>query len=450
MITSQQQSDYISFADRLIDFALSQGCAQARAELSCVEHFCIDTHNGNVETLQQSTGVGLTMRLFVDGRYGTYSTNRLDRAEVESLILHGIKATRHLGVDECRTLPDPARYFRPDPAGDADLGVYHTDISTTTLNDKRDLVLRTAACTAQYDSRIISLDTSLQDRIGWQYLTDSQGFKGESRAGICSLVASVNMQGEGDCRPSDYEQVTAVSYEALRRKLHARNETIGDSAHRRTYSKIGQRSITPGVYPLIVEARVVGKLLDPMIDVLFGANLYQQRSFLSDRLGDVVASPLFTLTDRPHRHGAAGACYFDYEGVATRPCDIYREGRLANFFIDTYYARKLQREPGSSGPAVLCMEPGKRSLSQIITDSQRAIYITGFNGGNYNEVTGDYSFGIEGILVENGELTVPISEMNLTGNLLDLWQHLVEVGNETEQTATGFVPTLVFEEGRIS
>jgi PmbA protein len=95
------------------------------------------------------------------------------------------------------------------------------------------------------------------------------------------------------------------------------------------------------------------------------------------------------------------------------------------------------------------MTPGERSQCKLMAFSERAIDITGFNGGNYNEVTGDFSFGIEGILIENGEMTTPVAGMNLTGNLLDLWQHLIEVGNETEQTALGFVPTLVFEGGKI-
>jgi PmbA protein len=449
MMNRNQQAAYRTFCDDLIDHALGKGCAQVRAELNHIEHFSIETHNHVVDTLQQSTGVGLTLRLFVDGRYGTYSTNRLDRLEVERLIERGIEATRHLGVDECRTLPDPSRYYHPAPEGEADLGGYAPDIVETPLEAKKQLVLATARCTGAEDTRIISLDSSLQDRLGWQYLTDSQGFRGESRAGICSLVASINMQGEGDSRPSDYEHVTAVSYADLMRQLQARNEPLADSAHRRAYCKIGARSVAAGAYTIIVEARVVGKLLDPLLDVLFGANLYQQRSFLGDKLNQVVASPLLTLRDEPHRYGAAGSCYFDFEGVATAPCDIFRDGRLCTFFIDTYYGHKLHRAPTNSGPSVLYMESGERSLSQIISHSDQAIYITGFNGGNYNEVTGDFSFGIEGLLVEHGELTTPVAEMNLTGNLLELWQHLVEVGNETEQTATGFVPTLVFEGCRI-
>jgi PmbA protein len=450
MITPEQRDAYRSFCDDLIDFALRQGCAQARAELNHIEHFNIDTHNHKLDTLQQSTGVGLTMRLFVDGRYGTYSTNRLERVEVEQLIRRGIEATRHLGEDPCRTLPDPARYYHPAPEGEADLGVYCPDITETDLDVKKELALATAACTGAHDRRIISLDTSLQDRLGWQYLTDSQGFRGESRAGICSLVASINMQGEGDSRPSDYEHLMAVSYADLRSQLVQRNESIADSAHRRVYCKIGARPVESGTYTIIVEARVVGKLLDPMLDVLYGANLYQQRSFLGNKLDQVVASPLFTLRDEPHRPGAQGACYFDFEGVATAPCDIFREGRLCTHFIDTYYGHKLHRAPTNSGPTVLSIEPGQRTLSQIISSTEHAIYLTGFNGGNYNEVTGDYSFGIEGVLVEHGELTTPVAEMNLTGNLVDLWQHLVEVGSETTQTATGYIPSLVFEGCRIA
>jgi PmbA protein len=449
MLTPAQRETYRSQCDELVDYALSQGCAQVRAEFNHIEHFTIDTHNHEVETLQQSTGVGLTLRLFVDGRYGSYSTNRMELGELRAFIDRAIHNTRLLEPDEARTLPDPARYYHPAPEGEADLESCDEDIVTTPADEKKALALETANSTGQRDSRIISLDSSLMDRIGWQYLVDSQGFRGESRASICNLTSSVSLKGEGESRPSGYESLLSVSYADLRRRMDRRAESLADSAHRRAYCKVGQRPIEPGFYNLIVEARVVGKLLDPLLDVLYGANIFQQRSFLAGKVGERVASPLLTLRDEPLRRGAIGSCYFDYEGVATEPFDIFRDGVLCTDFIDTYYAHKLQRTPTNSGPCVLAMTPGERSQCKLMAFSERAIDITGFNGGNYNEVTGDFSFGIEGILIENGEMTTPVAGMNLTGNLLDLWQHLIEVGNETEQTALGFVPTLVFEGGKI-
>jgi PmbA protein len=446
MLTPEQASRYIALTDHVVEYALRQGCTAARAEMNYIEHFNIDTHNRHVDTLQQSTGVGMTLRLFVDGRYGTYSTNRLDASEIEQLIRQGVSITRCLSPDLCRTLPDPARYYRNTTADSVpDLGNYDTSILSTTADTKRDLALQTAQALTVNDPRIITLDTAFQDRIGWQYLSDSQGFHGESRAGICSLVASVNLQGEGDCRPSDYEHRTAVGYGELHQLMDELPQSLADSAYRRAERKVGQHRIEAGHYTIVIEPRVVGKLLDPLIDVLFGAALYQKRSFLADRLGEVVASPLLTLTDEPQRYGAQGACLFDFEGVATATRDIFRDGVLCTYFFDTYYAHKLQTTPTFSGPTVLSMTPGARSMQEMLRSQPRVLLLTGFNGGNYNEVTGDYSFGIEGQLYEQGEAVTAVSEMNMTGHLIDLWKHLVEVGNEQRQTATGFIPSLMFE-----
>lgn len=431
------RKSYKDLTDHWVGYAIEQGCSQARIELNRVDNFNVDTHNGRGESLQQSTSIGLTARLFIDGKYGSYSTNRLNRQEIENFIREGIATTRYLGTDFCRTLPAPARYFnrKEIPA----LGNYDAGIVQVSTDQKIDWALDIFRAFTADDPRIISLATSLQDRAGWQYLSDSQGFRGESEASICAMSASISLRGENDSRPSDYWHEMAVGYDRLQNR-----NLLAAKAYEAAKMKIGQKKIASGTYTVIVPPRIIGKLLNPIVDVLGGANLYQKRSFLADKKGKLIANPILTLTDQPHRYGALGACLFDFEGVATHGGDIIRQGVLQNFFLDTYYANKLQTDPTSSGPMVLCVEPGQRSRTEIIADQECALLITDFNGGNYNEVTGDYSFGIEGQLIRNGRIVRPVAGMNITGNLLHLWKNLCEIGNEVEQTSTGFIPTMVF------
>ena len=102
-------------------------------------------------------------------------------------------------------------------------------------------------------------------------------------------------------------------------------------------------------------------------------------------------------------------------------------------------------EPTISSPSRLLLTPGTKDLDGLVADVQRGILVTGFNGGNSNSSTGDFSYGIEGFLIEDGKLTQPVNEMNVTGNMLTLWQSLVAVGNDAQPIRSWQIPSLVFE-----
>lgn len=444
-----QHTQYTALADRLVQYALKAGCQQARIVVSYIVETNVEARGNNIETLLQSTGIGVALNLFVDGRYGTASSNRLVEEELIALIDRTISTTRYLGEDLCRKLPDPTRYYRPQSADENEallLGNCEETVATKDIDIKNGLVLQAAGEATRLtesDPRIISVEVGLQDRIGWQYISDSQGFKGKTTFSVASLYSSVALQDDDEARPSDFYVSTAIGYDTLKH-----TDIVGE-AYRRALRKLGSRPIEAGHYTIVVDRRSIGKLLDPLLDAMDGGALYRERSFLAQHLDKPIASPLLTLTDQPHRHGALGARLFDFEGVATVPTTIVEAGVLKSFSIDTYYGEKLQTAPTFSGPSVLCVAPGERSQEEIIASQKRALLITGWVGGNHNEVTGDFSFGIEGVLIEDGVLTTPVSEMNITGNLLELWMHLSEVGNETDYVNAGYIPTLVFEEVKV-
>ena len=130
--------------------------------------------------------------------------------------------------------------------------------------------------------------------------------------------------------------------------------------------------------------------------------------------------------------------------MATQPSDIFEQGVLRTYFIDTYNAKKMNVEPTISAPSRVVLKPGSKDLNGLVADVERGILVTGFNGGNSNSSTGDFSYGIEGFLIENGRLTQPVNEMNVTGNFLELWSGLVAVGNDP-QDRSWLIPSLVFE-----
>lgn len=124
---------------------------------------------------------------------------------------------------------------------------------------------------------------------------------------------------------------------------------------------------------------------------------------------------------------------------------MFENGVLKTYYIDTYNARKMNVEPTISSPSLLVLQPGSKALDALVADVQKGILVTGFNGGNSNSSSGDFSFGIEGFLIENGKLSRPVNEMNITGNLVSLWASLSAVGNDARLSSSWRIPSLVFD-----
>ena len=419
-----------------MDFALKNGAQSAKLVLYNNSSSSFELRNAKMDRLQQSTENGLSISLYVDGRYGSFSTNRLDKKGLETLILNGIESTRYLAPDEARVLPDPSRYYK---GGLPDLKLFDKRLYDINPDTKVDLASAAAEEVLGKDERIISVDSSYGDGESSSYRLISNGFEGESSSTWFSLSASVSVKGEGEARPSDAWYDTALFYHQLK------TGGIGARALQRVLRKLGQKKVASGNYTMVVDTLVAGNLFSPMLGAIYGSALQQRNSFLLDKLDTKVASDLFTLRDEPHTVGANGSRYFDSEGVATAPRAVFDRGVLKTYYIDTYNARKMDVEPTISSPSRLVLTPGTKDQDGLVADVQRGILVTGFNGGNSNSSTGDFSYGIEGFLIEDGKLTQPVNEMNVTGNMLTLWQSLVAVGNDPQPIRSWQIPSLVFE-----
>jgi PmbA protein len=166
------------------------------------------------------------------------------------------------------------------------------------------------------------------------------------------------------------------------------------------------------------------------MQAMFGRSIQQKQSFLADKKGQKVASPVLTLIDDPFIPGALGSGAFDGEGLTLKKRTMIDAGVLKEFYVDWYYGRKLGWEPTTGGPTNLIIPPGKRPVKEIMKDLGRGILITGFIGGNSNSTTGDTSIGITGQLFDKGEIVHPVSEMNIADNHLKIWQRLAETAND--------------------
>jgi PmbA protein len=431
MISNQHKS----LAQWAMNYALKQGCQASKVTIYTGSNSSFEVLDAKIDKLQQAAENSLVIHLYVDGRFSSYSTNRLDKEELEGFIRNGIESTRFLAEDPFRQLPNPARYYK---GGAPSLNLLDANFDAIEPDDKLALAMQASAEVMGQDPRIISVNTSYGDGVEHKYMIASNGFEGEESTSQFSLSASVSIRGEGEARPSSYWYDASFNYNKLIKT------DIGTKALARTLQKLGQEKIASGSYTMLIDPMNASQIVSPLINALYGSALQQKNSFLIDKLNQAVVSPKLTIYDDPHRINQNGARYFDSEGVATQKRPIFDKGVLKTYFIDTYNANKMKVTPTISSPSVLAMQLGTKNTDQLVAGITKGILVTGFNGGNSNSSTGDFSYGIEGFLIENGALSQPISEMNVTGNLLTLWNNLEEVGNDPRPFSSWQIPALQF------
>jgi PmbA protein len=432
----------IELAEQTIDHALKQGAQQAAVGVSRARFVDLKQREGKVEALQASTARGLSLALYVDGRYSSNGTSYLDPSKVRSFVDQTLAMTRTLATDPHRSLPDPSLY---GPTEGVDLDLVDPTYDDLDMKRRRELVAATEREARATGEQVISVTSELVTQTSESLQIHSNGFRGMRRGTSYTLGATVTTRDEGDRRPEDGWWTVARHLEDL-----PAAETIGREAARRALARIGSHKVTSKSMTLVVENRAAGRMVASLLGPLSGAALQQRRSCFEDKLGQSVGSELLTLTDEPLLKRGLGSRTYDGEGLAARRLPIFCSGRLESYFIDVYYGRKLSMDPTTGSSSNLIFQVGPQSLDELIGAVQEGIVVSGFLGGNANPATGDYSFGVTGHFIERGRLTHPVSEMNITGCHTSLWKRLSAVGNDPFPYSSLSVPTLLFDDVQFS
>lgn len=418
-----------------VDHALESGAQQAKAIINDSQNNSISVREEKIENLEQSIENGLAIFLYVDKKYSVHSTNRLDnKKELAKFIDEAIEGTRYLAEDEYRSLPDPDLYYK---GGGPELNTFDEHYRSVDPQAKIAAAFAVEKEALGKDDRVVSVTASYDDGMAGTVMVTSNGFEGDRANTFYSLSASVSVK-QGDARPSDSWHESALFYDKLK------NNGIGKTALEKALKKLGQRKIESANMPMIIENRLAGQSLGPLIQALNGSAIQQKNSFLIDMLGKKVGSDKMTLIDDPFIVSGRGSRLFDNEGLALQKRTIFEKGVLKSYYIDTYYGKKLGMDPTSGSTTNLVFETGDKNLEDMIASLDKGILVTGFNGGNSNGSTGDFSYGIEGFVIEKGKIIKPVSEMNVTGNFLQLYKNLAEVGNDVYEDTAWRTPSLLF------
>ncbi|WP_206081853.1 TldD/PmbA family protein [Maribellus sediminis] len=418
-----------------MNHALENGAQQVSVSIANSKSSSVEVREQKIDKLEQAIQSNLSIRLFVDGKYSAHSTSRLKKEDIAHFIEEAIEGTRFLAEDEFRTLPDPELYYK---GGGPELNSLDTNFDAVEPQQKIDLAMNAEQEALGKDERIISVSSSYYDSMNERVMVTSNGFEGDTANSVFGIFTEVSVKG-GEARPEAGWSESSITYSDLQKT------GTGKIALEKALKKIGQQKIGSGTMPMIVENRQVGRIFGPLINALNASQIQQKNSFLIDKLGEQVVSEKLTLTDDPFIVGGRGSRLFDGEGLATKKRVVFDKGILKNYYIDTYYGKKMEMAPTSGGTTNLIFETGDKDLEALIASVKKGILVTGFNGGNCNGSTGDFSYGIDGFLIENGKIVQPVSEMNITGNMLTLWSNIGEIGKDVNETSSWRTPSILFD-----
>lgn len=426
-------------AEQAVERAKRLGASDAAAIFSEGRFIELEQRDGKLEKLREADSASMTLRLYVDGRYSAHSSSDLRPEALERFVAQSVAMTRLLDEDPHRRLLDPKFYptLGQDEAG---IDIDDPGYDAVTADYRRAVVKTLEAAARSVEGPIISATGGWYDRRGRSVRVHSNGFVGESRASSFWMGASVSVEDKDGRKPQESWWVGARHKSDL-----PEPEGVGQKAARRTLERLGQSQMDSGAMTLVLENKVVGRLLGHWMRGLYGEALQQKRSFLMDKLGERVGSARFTLVDDPTIARGLGSRVFDGEGYAARRRTLVEGGVLKTFLIGSYYANKMGIEPTGGATGNLIIPPGDKSRDAIIAGVERGVLVTGILGGNSDTTRGDFSHGIQGFAIEKGKLGGPVGEMNVSGDHSKLWDRLVEVGDDPYPWSSLKAPTLVFD-----
>jgi len=441
-----------NIAGQVLDLAKGAGAEAAAVKASHSRFTDVALRDGAPDKASASTRQGLSLRLFLKGRYAVHVTSDLRPQALKDFVSGAAALTMALEPDPQRGLPDPARYPTGPPP---ELDLFDPELSRATAEQWASLASHMEAEAARAAEKAgppsVSVAGGAYGETAWGYLADSAGFSGELLETGCFAGCSVVFM---DPR-QDGKRRTGWWWEGGRELAplleEARLGSMAAEAVRRGLSELGAKPGPSGQFPLVVENQAARQLVGHLLSALSGQTVHNQRSYLAGRLGENVASPLLTLRDEPLIKGGMGSRWFDAEGAASRPRALIEKGALQDYYLNTYYARKLGLKPGAGSVSNVVLEPsGGQDFARMIAGLERGLAVTGFLGGNFNSTTGDFSLGVKGLWMEDGEPAHAVEGMNLAGNALDLWRSLLAVGNDPYPFASVRAPSLHFAETRLS
>jgi PmbA protein len=436
----------LDHAQSAVEAALRAGATQAEATVSINDRFSTEARDKAVTKLEQSVGRSLHLRVFVDGRKATLATSDFDRTNLADAIGAVVSQARHVAFDKYASLPEPSA-----SAQHRDFNLFFDEVSQRDAQSKIDEALDLEARIRALDSRITNSNGAhVGDTASTTALVNSNGFAGAYRSTrVHRSVSPVALDGDAK---------RTGAYGSAARTI-ADMEDVADVAYKavnRTVSLFGARKPQTMRVPVIFERDVAASVLSDIFSALSASNVAVGNSWLAERIGSRIGSDLVTIVDDGTLPGLLGTSPFDGEGVPTQRTVVFENGTLRTFLYDTYYARKLGARSTANGsgggiaPNNFYLEPGSRTLEQLIADTPRGVLVMDTIGFATEHASGTYSRGARGLYIENGEIAYPIEEFTVAGTFPEMLAGIDAVANDLRFDAGVVSPSFRVAEMTVS
>lgn len=415
--------DMLNFLNDLVAKARKAGADAADA--LCVEGAAISHARrlGKLEKLERSEQQDLGLRVFVGKQQAIVSSSDRSAKAMDELVARAVAMARVAPPDDYAGIADPADIARSLP--DLDL--------VDPVEPPAELLVERARAAEEAALSVKGITNSEGAEASWSSgrvnLVASNGFAASYARSGHSVSASV-IAGEGTGMERDYDYSSVIHGSDL-----GDPAKIGLSAAERALKRLNPRKVETCKVPIIFDPRVSASFVRHLASAINGSGIARGTSFLKDAMGKRILPEGVTIVDDPFRKRGLGSKPVDGEGIAPMRRNIIDKGVLTTWFLDLRSARQLKLKstghaargttsPPSPSPTNLYMQPGTTTRDALIRSVTRGLYVSEFIGMGVNGITGDYSRGASGFWIENGELTYPVSEITVAGNLKEMFLNL--------------------------
>ncbi len=430
-------------AEQMLSLALSAGADGAEVLVRDGAELEVKLRMGEPELVKEAGSRGLGLRVLKEARAAVTYTSDFDAQAMKSFAEESVALCRLSEPEPLAALPDREEMARAIP----DLDLWDESVLSIDVAEAMRWAKTGEQAALDFDPRVVNSEGSIFGRgVGAVAFATSAGFSAAYRGSNVSFVV------EPVCDDREGKKRNGYHYTSNRfvSGLQAAEE-VGIEAARRTVAKLGSRKVATCQVPAVFSPEAGRSLLGQFAGLISGGAVWRKNSYLAEREGTAVASPLVSIVDDPLLPRAPGSRPFDSEGLAVRPNVVVSDGVLRTFLCDVYSARKLGRKSTASagrglggGPHVatsnFILRPGKTSAKDAANVAQ-GLYVTALMGFGFNPVTGDFSQGAAGFWIENGEQAFPVSEVTISANFDDLWKGIDAVADDLDTRSSVQCPT---------
>lgn len=435
-------------AEYLLDRSLAQGAEEVEVFLSRGTEFTVRAFQGEVESLVAASSRGFGLRTLREHRVGFAYTSESERPALDGLVDEALRNGRYNHADEANVLPETTAV--PELGGLVSPRFESADPQRK-IQFALDLERRAIAI----DPRVRRVsDAVYSDGSGHVEIYNSRGLQAQFDRtvayGVVDVIAEQDSEMQSGFAFTHGRDLESLDLEA------ASTEAVQIAA-----GLLGARPVPTASVPVVLHPHAAAMILGVLGGSFSAEAVLKRRSLLAGKVGQAVAAELVTITDDARLPDGLASRPFDGEGVASQRNELIRDGVLQGYLHNTYTARRSQGH--STGSAVrsyksvpevgvsnLVLTPGSISREALLERVANGLHVSQLHGLNtVNPVSGDFSLGLTGHWIEHGQLTKPVRELTVAGNLIEVLKRVVAVANDLRFIfAGGFCgsPTVLIEE----